>query len=270
MANDPTQNPAAYGSVPGPTTPYDTASQAVSGSASLGTQVYSQLPGYQASLGNIGENIQAETSGQVPEDVIELLKQQGAEGGVSTGAASNAAYLKALGLTSLGLENTGLQQFESVLPNLPGAAMANNPNFYVTPGLAYEAGVNNQELAAAPNPMAAAQAGLAATRSGFQTGAGPGVALGMRNPNTGQANRIIGPGGPVGSATALTEPAESDALGPTSPWDTTNAPGTPGAYNAWNAWNNQPVYPTNTTDTGSTTSWNPDDEAIPQSDDTNG
>jgi len=138
----------------------------------LGTQVYSQLPGYPGSLANVGGNINALTKGQVPDDVINLLKQQGAERNITTGAGSNASYLKALGLTSLGLEDTGLKELESILPTLPGASIYENPAFYPTTGQKYGADVQNAAYAAAPNPAAAAGVNLAALRGGMSAGAG--------------------------------------------------------------------------------------------------
>jgi hypothetical protein len=119
--------------------PASVASAATGGAIGSGLQVYSQLPGYQNSIANIGKAIESETAGQVPEDVINQLKEQGAEGNVVTGAASNAAYLRSLGLTSLGLEQQGAQTLEQTLPNLPGAPISQNPAYYQTQQQSYDA-----------------------------------------------------------------------------------------------------------------------------------
>ena len=127
-------NPAAYGSVPAPTQPVSTSGAATGNAIAAGQEVNSQLPGYTQDLSNVGANITALTSGQVPGDVIEQLQQQGAEENAVTGAGSNAAYLKALGLTSLGLDQTGQQDLQSILTSLPGQAISQNPEFQPTTG----------------------------------------------------------------------------------------------------------------------------------------
>ena len=131
---------------PAPTgaTPQTTAQAATTGAIGTGLQVYSQLPGYQASVANIGNAIQSETAGQVPDDVIAQLKQQGAEGNVTTGAASNAAYLKALGLTSLGLQQSAASELTQQTQALPGANIAANPAYYQTQQQSYDAGLQQQ------------------------------------------------------------------------------------------------------------------------------
>jgi hypothetical protein len=174
-AQSPT-SPAAVGSVPAPVNAQSTASQVVPQAISAGNSVYNQLPQYNASLGNIGANINAETSGQLPADVLAQIQQQAAERGVATGSPgspnANAAYLRSLGLTSLDLTNMGQQNLTSILPTLPGASIANNPGFYLTPGEQYNAQLENSFLAAAPNPSAAAAANLRSAGQGFGTGLG--------------------------------------------------------------------------------------------------
>jgi len=96
------------------------------------------------SMSNIGSNIAQETAGQVPEDVINLLKQQGAERNVSTGAGSNAAYLRSLGLTSLGLKDSGQKNLESILGVTPGFNTSQNPEFQTGANLSYEANIQQQ------------------------------------------------------------------------------------------------------------------------------
>lgn len=119
--------------------PLDLAGGSTASAAGAGTAAASTaLPGYMTSMGNIGTNIASETAGQVPADVINQLKQQGAESNVSSGAASNASYLKALGLTSLGLQEQGEKDLTNILPSVPGFNISQNPEFQTSSNLAYE------------------------------------------------------------------------------------------------------------------------------------
>lgn len=128
--------------------PMPTAQQSTSGAIAAGQQAAGQLPGYTGDLSNIGANISAETAGQLPQDVVNQLAQSSAELGVGMGMpgspASNASYLKALGLTSLDLTNQGQQNFQNILPSLPGFTLSQNPNFYVTPQEETQVGEYNQ------------------------------------------------------------------------------------------------------------------------------
>jgi hypothetical protein len=141
-----------------------------------GNTVNAQLPGYQNSLATIGGNISSEVAGQLPPDVIRQIQQSAAERGVSTGSPgsdnSNASYLQSLGLNSLQLQQTGQQNLQSILPSLPGAAISQNPNFYVNPEQQYTRDLTSNIYQSSPDPTAAAQAGLAAVKSGVSAGAG--------------------------------------------------------------------------------------------------
>ena len=224
-------NPAAYGSVPAPVQPRATSGEATGNAIAAGQEVNSQLPGYTGDLATIGQNINADLTGTVSPDTMNELQQGAAEQGISTGGATGAAYLKALGLTSLGLEQTGQQDLQSILSSLPGAAISQNPEFQVSSGQAYDAGVQNSLWASAPNPSAAAAAGLAATGAGFGVGSGSG---GAPLPPTPTLNSLTGSSGAPNPMSPFTTPSPQS--------DTSNAPGTPGAYAAWNAWAGQPVY----------------------------
>lgn len=184
----PSVNPAAVGSVPAPVNAQSTAPQVVPQAIAAGNSVYNQLPQYNADIGDIGANINAETQGQLPADVLAQIQQQAAERGVATGSPgspnNNAAYLRALGLTSLDLTNMGQQNLTSLLPSLPGASVANNPGFYLTPGEQYNAQLENSFLAAAPNPSAAAAANLSAVGSGFGAGMGAAGSRGLPLPTS--------------------------------------------------------------------------------------
>lgn len=145
--------------------------------------VYNQLPGYAASIGNIGANIQSETAGEVPEDVRRQLEQEAAERGISIGSPgsdnANASLLDNFGLTSLQLTNMGQGNLQNILPTLPGAGIAANPGFYTTPQQQYEAGLQNSIFQSAPDPAAAAKAGVNAVAGGFAAGRGSGGALSL-------------------------------------------------------------------------------------------
>jgi len=167
------------------------------------------LPGYNASVANIGANVQSETAGVLPDDVKRQIEQAAAERGVATGSPgsdnSNASMLQALGLTSLDLTNLGQTNLLRQLPALPGAPIAANPGFYVTPQQQYESGLQNSLFQSAPDPMAAGKAGMAAAAAGF--GAGRGGAGGPALPGfdtTAQDNwwNQPGPGTAGGGSTA--------------------------------------------------------------------
>lgn len=133
---------------PAPGLPGGLAGTAAGSASQAGNAVAgANLPGYMTSMGNIGANIASETAGQVPEDVINLLKQQGAEQNVSTGAGSNAAYLRSLGLTSLGLKDTGQKNLESILGVTPGYGVSQGHEFQTSAPLAYEANIQQQVFA---------------------------------------------------------------------------------------------------------------------------
>lgn len=180
-------NRAAYGSVPVAPSIGATAGNATMQAMALGNQVAAQLPGYAASLGNIGANIKSETAAQIPADVLQRLQQSAAERGVATGTAgspnNDAAYLRALGLTSLDLTNMGQTNLLRQLPALPGYGISQNPGFYVTPQQQYEADLQRNIFAAAPDPYAAASASLGAARMGLGAG-GSGFGSGPTSPSS--------------------------------------------------------------------------------------
>lgn len=179
LARTPNISPLATGSNPSIPQPRNTAATNTSDAIQTGQNVNAQLPGYNQDLTNVGANIQSETAGQLPQSVITQLQQQGAERGIGTGTAgsggNNAAYLQALGLTSLNLTGLGQSQLNQQTQNLPGAAISQNPNFYVSPGQQQAAAAANAEAQAAPNPYFAAQAGLSATQAGYNAGGATGT-----------------------------------------------------------------------------------------------
>jgi hypothetical protein len=169
-------NAAAFGSRPSAPAPAITAGANTGAAIGAQQSVYNQLPGYAGSLTNIGANIGSETAGELPDVVKRQLAQAAAERGIATGSPgsdnSNASYLQSVGLESLDLTGLGQQQFQSILPSLPGNAIAQNPLSYVTPGQNYEAGLQNSIFGSAPDPASAARASLGAVAGGFNQGRG--------------------------------------------------------------------------------------------------
>ncbi len=199
---------------------------------------YNQLPGYNASLGNIGANIQSETAGVLPDDVKRQLAQAAAERAVRTGTAgsenADAAYLRALGLTSLDLTGRGQAQLQSILPQLPGVGISENPNFYVNPAQQYERDLQENIFKAAPDPTAAAAAGLGAVQSGFNAGRGSMVSGGFPG--------LPAAGGNAGETAAFMarpwEQPNPGAVGGTNLYDPATSgfqPGSAGAFSNWNS-----------------------------------
>lgn len=96
-------------------------------------------------------NIAAELAGQVPQDVVNLLAQKGAERGVGMGAPgspnSNAAYLQALGLTSLQQQQLGQQNLTSALGRNPVAPIFDPSKMLLTPDQAGRLNLGQQQLA---------------------------------------------------------------------------------------------------------------------------
>lgn len=194
------------GSVPSPPGIASTTQPGTTEAAIQAGQIaYSQLPGYNTDVSNVGGNISSEIAGQLPEDVANQIATAAAERGVATGSPgspnSTASYLDSLGLNSLALTQTGQTNLQSMLQSLPGGAISQNPSFYTTPEQQYQAGLENAILRAAPDPSAVAAAQLAAARSGYAAGAGgttpvssfPGLNLGV---GTSESDAFMASGGP--------------------------------------------------------------------------
>lgn len=97
----------------------------------------SRIPG-EAGLEQQSSNlIGQQLGGYVPPDVINLLKQQGAEQNVLTGAGSNAAYLRALGTTSLAQQQAGERNLSAAVARNPAAPLYDPSRMLLTP---YEQG----------------------------------------------------------------------------------------------------------------------------------
>lgn len=107
----------------------------------------SRIPGEAGLEGQSSDLIKAELGGQVPADVENLLRQQGAEANVISGRDSNAAYLRALGLTSLGQEQAGQQNLSSAVARNPVAPIFDPSSQLITPYQQGQLGIEEQQLA---------------------------------------------------------------------------------------------------------------------------
>lgn len=173
-------NPA-YGGVPTVPSPTATAGAAAAGNINNlpqletlagGTNAFNQnqllgqynmaIPNYSALTATASGNTMQQLGGEVPQDVINLLTQQAAERGYTTGAPgspnSNAAYLRALGLTSIGQQQAGMQNLHQLSADAPIAPIFNPASMFVTPEQEQEAQYIANVLASSPQPAAAAEA----------------------------------------------------------------------------------------------------------------
>lgn len=105
----------------------------------------SRIPGEAGLEAQSSDLIKQQLGGQVPADVINLLKQQGAEQNVGTGRDSNAAYLRALGLTSLGQEQAGQAGLTAATARNPLANLFDPSSQLLTPAQAAALGLRQQE-----------------------------------------------------------------------------------------------------------------------------
>lgn len=177
-----------YGQIPGVSNPISSAATATSGNRANLTNIANltqgadsisasgaalpfemNLPGYENMLGTASQNTQQDLSGQVPQDVQNLLAEQSAERGVSTGQApgspnTNAAYLQALGLTSLGQQQTGMNNLSALIGETPTGASYNPASSFVTPAQQQDAEQAVQTAQAAPDP---AMSGLISALTSF-------------------------------------------------------------------------------------------------------
>lgn len=170
----------AFGGIPQLPSPTATAGSAIAGDSANLTQLLqllssldnaqqSQLlgqynmaiPNYSALTQTASGNVGQELKGQLPQDVINELAQQGAERGITTGmpgsANSNAAYLRALGLDSLGMMQQGQQNLTTMTQTAPVAPLFNPASFLVTPEQQQQEASAQALYNAAPVPKAAAE-----------------------------------------------------------------------------------------------------------------
>jgi hypothetical protein len=150
--------------------------------------------------------------GELPQDVIDMLQQQAAERGISTGTGFRGGdYLKALGLTSLGVSTDAAKELESQI----GRAPLIDPNrLLVTPEQQQEAQTAANLYGSAPIPSYAAGQSLGNAQAGIRAGLG-------------SVPTFNSPGVYGGPRDSLGFPIES------STWDSQNAPPT-AVYGALN------------------------------------
>lgn len=131
-----------------------------------------RIPGGAGLEGQSSANISSALSGQVDPSTLNLLGQQSAERGVSTGsplgASNNAAYLKALGLTSLDRMNTGQNWLSQAEARNPAAPIYSAGNQVLTAEQQQQAILAREEMA---NRLRIAQM-QAASRGGSGGGSG--------------------------------------------------------------------------------------------------
>jgi hypothetical protein len=137
----------------------------------------SNLPDYENLVAQRSKNIGAELRGEVPQDVVNQILQQGAERGIMTGSPgspnSNAAMLRALGLTSREMQQQGSANLSRSISDTPVPQLFYPQSLFVPQTLAAQS-------------LAAAQSGL--TRGGDAGGAGRGYG----------AHSVSLPGGSLG------------------------------------------------------------------------
>lgn len=143
-----------------------------------------RIPGEQGLEQQSSNLIGQQMQGQVPADVQNLLRQQGAEQNVSTGRDSQTAYLRALGLTSLGQQQQGQQNLSAAVARNPVAPLFDPTHMLITPYQQGMLGLEQARIAAGlTNRLAPRMSGGG---GGGYSGAG-GTAMGpvATNPNLG-------------------------------------------------------------------------------------
>ena len=115
-------------------------------------QASTVLPGLPQLTAQAGGVVQSQLQGQLSPDVLNQIKNQSAVWGQNSGmpgsGLGNNLSLASLGLTSLGEQQSGLQNYQNLLTGL-GSQLLN-------PSLESDIASRNANLAAAPDPAAAA------------------------------------------------------------------------------------------------------------------
>lgn len=93
------------------------------------------LPNYANMVGQRTENIGQQLEGELPQDVLNQIMQQGAERGIMTGASgspnANSAMLSALGLNSLQMQQQGSAGLTQAIADTPVPELWNPMSLYV-------------------------------------------------------------------------------------------------------------------------------------------
>ena len=174
----------------------------------------SRIPGEAGLEAQSSDLIKQQLAGQVPADVMALLRQQGAEQNVGTGRDSNAAYLRALGLTSIGQEQAGQAGLTAATARNPLANLFDPTTQTLTAAQAGQLGLQQQAANLAQQrlalefqrlfgPSSITQAtGTPNTDLSMYSGTG-GTAMGPAPVvNTGMGNLLFPP--PTGGGTGTT------------------------------------------------------------------
>lgn len=178
-----------------------------------------RLPGEAGLAGQTSNIIGQELQGDVPQDVMNLLEQQGAEGATTSGGNPQAAYLRALGLTSLGQQQAGQANLSTALASSPIAPLFDPTTQLLGPAAAGGLNIQAGELGVAQSANAAkiadTNAQLALQAAALNRGGGGGggtitqpspAALGLPTFNYGPTGLTA-----YGTSTATTSPIEPGA-----------------------------------------------------------
>jgi hypothetical protein len=146
------------------------------------------LPNYANMVGQRTENIGQQLQGELPQDVLNQIMQQGAERGIMTGAQgspnANSAMLRALGLDSLQMQQMGSQGLSTAIADTPVPELFNPMSLYVPTvlgqqqeaavgrGMAAQQSAQQQQQYAANNAWNRPRSGGAFTMSNAQWGGG--------------------------------------------------------------------------------------------------
>lgn len=183
----------------------------------LMNQLNTAIPNYSGLISDESSLIGNEMKGILPPDVLNLIAQQGAERGVAMGSPgspnANAAWLRSLGLTSLDLQQTGLGNLSRMISQAPKAPLFNIESQFITPSDIQSAEWMRNEIAAAPDPKAAAELAI---KLATESSAG-----GSRPPQQGTNWPTINPGpsaprpapGMPSSGASLNAPWAQDSSG---------------------------------------------------------
>lgn len=180
----------AYGGKPQTPNPVDAVSAALSGNmANMGqmTQLgqvvndfnYSEMlrnaiaqdPNYAVNRGLMSTNAQQHMMGNITDSTKNLMGQEAAERGIARGGIlTNADYLRSLGRTAEELEGKGAEEYTSFLNSMLKPDRFDVTKSFISPGDIYNAQMQANMIAAAPDPYAKAMAELSATLAGLKRG----------------------------------------------------------------------------------------------------
>lgn len=182
----------------------------------------------------------SEMAGNLPQDVVNQLTQRAAERGIGTGIDSpnaNAALLAALGLNSLQLQQQGFGDFGQMITQAPKAPLFNIQSQFTTPQDIQAADWMRNEIAAAPDPEAAAQLAISLA-SGDSQAQWPGANRGVMAPiNPGPSTPRPAPGSKSMAVPAFAQDGGGSVGGvnPFTPAPGYSQPAPYGSYSGGNA-----------------------------------